>query len=555
MERRGLRGSQKSPLFETRLDLYPKRPQVRDVTLHLRGKEDHEVLACGHLVERAAARAGLETLAEFIPSQDRVGDGSLFKLKVSESALNWLGDTPDLLIDLDSRNSVESRRALPPGAALIYDCSVEHVEESRIADVSVYPVPMANIGKVEVGEAAARGLVGIGATSKLCCFPIAHLEAILKEGRTFHGVSTSAAIRALRAGISYAAAFIKKSDPHLFPVGSSEKAALLLSGAEAGRLGAFAGGCRLFFIDRDLPFSPREEFEGRRALSPEQTVVIDQMNLESLAQVFGVYFSGAKALVETSGNGFEKIQWLLGSSRKARIPLVAIDYQKKRSDPAGPLSQPDLNAAIFAGSTEASSIVMAPCDIRDSLHLTFQAFQLAEKLRMPIFLLSEEALCRRSATVCRTDLPAAHDIREPLSSGKMLQWKPTDLLSSSRWLQGCGWINDRFGPIAWEGDSPAEVGFISWGATQTAVQEAMRFFRVIGFPAAALYPKVLWPPPDDAIKEFAQMVKKVVVVEGNKEGQFAQMVRVFASIKPIIMTPSNGRPITPADLMEKEDWH
>lgn len=550
-----IRGSRKAPLFQTRLDLYPKPPQVRDVTLHLCGKEDHEVLACGQLVERAAARAGLETLAEFIPSRDRVRDGALFKLKISESALFWLGDTPDVLIDLNSKASAESRHALPPGAALIYDCSVEHFEECRIADISVYPVPMANIGKVEVGEAAARGLVGLGAASKLCCFPIAHLEALFREGRTLNGISTATAIRALRAGMSYAAAFLKKTDAHLFPVGSSEKASLLLSGAEAGRLGAFAGGCRLFFIDRNLPFSPREELEGRRALSPEQTVLIDEMNMESLGQVFGAYFSGAKALIETSGNGFEKIQWLVGSSRKLRIPMVVIDFQKRTLDPAGPHTQSDLNSAIFAGSTEASSIVMVPCDIRDSLHLTFQAFQLAEKIQMPVFLLSEEALCRRSATVCQTDLPPAHDIKEPLGSGGSLQWKPTDLLSSSRWLRGCGWINDRFGPIAWEGDSPAEVGFISWGATQAAVQEAMRFFRAIGFPAAALYPKVLWPPPHDAIKEFAKMVKKVVVVEGNKEGQFAQMVRVFAFIKPISMTPSNGRTISPADLFEKEDWH
>lgn len=553
-----MRGSQKNLLSQIGLDPDPHRAQRREVTFHLCGKEEREVLACGQLVERAAARAGLETLSEFIPSQERVGEGALFKLKVSESDLNWLGDAPDIVMNLDPQMNFESGSALPPDAALIYDCSVEHIEEGRIADVSVYPVPMANIGRVEVGEAAAKGLVGIGAASKLCCFPIAHLEALLREGQTLNGISTSAAIRALQAGISYAAAFFKKSDPHLFPVGSSEKGSLLLSGAEAGRLGAIAGGCRLFFIDRNLPFSPREELEGRRTLRPDRMVSIDEMNMESLGQVLGASFSGAKALVETSGNGFEKIQWLVGSSRRPRTPMVVIDYQKKRSDPAGPLTQPDLNSAIFAGSTEASSIVMAPSDIRDSLHLTFQAFQLAEKIQMPVFLLSEEALCRRSATVCRTDLPPVHDIKEPPGSGGALQWKLgklADLSPSSRWLRGCGRINDRFGPIAWEGEASAEVGFISWGATQATVQEAMRLFRIIGFPAAALYPKVLWPPPDDAIKEFAKMVKKVVVVEGNKEGQFARMVRVFASIKPIVMTPSNGRPITPADLFEKEDWH
>lgn len=550
-----IRGSQKNPLSRIGpgFSFDPKHPPARDVSLHLYGKEDHEVLACGQLIERAAARAGLETLSEFIPGQDRVGDGSLFKLKVSESALNWLGDTPDILLSLDSYPNKEICRAFPPDAALIYDCSMEHIEGRRTAEVSVYPVPMVNIGKVEVGETAAKGLIGLGVASKLCCFPIAHLEALLREGRTHQGVSSSAAIRALRAGFSYATSFFKKSDPHLFPVGASEKASLLLSGAEAGRVGALAGGSRLFFVDRNLPFSPREELEGRRALSSDQIVLIDEMNMESLGEVFGVYLSGAKALVETTGNGFEKIQWLFGS-RKLKIPMVVIDFQKKRSDPAGPLTQSGLNAAIFAGSLEASSIVMAPCDVNDSLHLTFHAFRLAEKIQMPVFLLSEEILCRRTATFCQANLPLVDNPLGPHDPGASLRWEPADLPSPRNLREG-GWINDRFGPIVWEGEASAEVGFISWGATQTVVQEAMRLFKAIGFPAAALYPKVLWPPPENALKEFAKKVKKVVVVEGNKEGQFAQMIRLFASINPIIMTPSNGRPITPADLFEKEDWH
>lgn len=550
-----IRGSQKNPLSQIGpgFSFDPKHPPARDVSLHLYGKEDHEVLACGQLIERAAARAGLETLSEFIPGQDRVGDGSLFKLKVSESALNWLGDTPDILLSLDSYPNKEICRAFPPDAALIYDCSMEHIEGRRTAEVSVYPVPMVNIGKVEVGEAAVKGLVGLGVASKLCCFPIAHLEALLREGRTHHGVSSSAAIRALRAGFSYATSFFKKSDPHLFPVGAPEKASLLLSGAEAGRVGALAGGSRFFFVDRNLPFSPREELEGRRPLSPGRTVFIDEMNMESLGEVFGVYLSGAKALVETTGAGFEKIQWLFGS-RKLKIPMVVIDFQKKRSDPAGPLTQSGLNAAIFAGSPEASSIVMAPCDVNDSLHLTFHAFRLAEKIQMPVFLLSEEILCRRTATFCQANLPPVDNPLGPHDPGASLRWEPADLPSPRNLREG-GWINDRFGPIVWEGEASAEVGFISWGATQTVVQEAMRLFKAIGFPAAALYPKVLWPPPENALKEFAKKVKKVVVVEGNKEGQFAQMIRLFASINPIIMTPSNGRPITPADLFEKEDWH
>lgn len=543
---------QKDPLFQTRfgLDLYQKHPPVRDITIHIAGKEDHEVLACGRLIERAAARAGLETLSEFISGEERGEGDGLFKLKVSESELFWLGEAPDLLIRLDSKMSSESknRDLLPPSAALIFDCSGGESEAGRFAEGPIYPVPMARIAEGGSGEVAAKGLVALGAASKLFCFPSARIEALLSEGWTVEGVSSETAIRALQAGFQYAAQHLKKSDPHFFPLSLPGKASLLLSGNEAGRLGALAGGCRLFFVDHHIRFSPREAFGGRDAFPRDRLIFIDGMTIESFGQVCGAAFSGAKVVVETTGESFERIHWLIGSSRKWKIPVVVVDFQKKISDAEGVFTQADLNATILAGHSEASSIVIAPSDVGDALFLTTQAICLAEQLRMPVFILSDETLCRRTATV-RTPEWSSHESAVPRVNSN------TPLRPRSGKGGRYRWIDDRFGPTKWEGEACAEIGFISWGATQSAVHEAMGYFNAIGFPAAALYPKVLWPPPTVAIKEFAKIVKKVVVVEGNREGQFARMVRTCASIKPFVMTPSDGNPITPADLIEKEDWH
>jgi 2-oxoglutarate ferredoxin oxidoreductase subunit alpha len=108
--------------------------------------------------------------------------------------------------------------------------------------------------------------------------------------------------------------------------------------------------------------------------------------------------------------------------------------------------------------------------------------------------------------------------------------------------------------VEWEGGDQAEVGFIGWGLAQAAIREAMCFFKMVGFPAAALYPKVLWPPPKKAIETFAAKVKKVVLVEGSPSNLFTPAIQASTSIRPIVMAPSDGKPITPEEIFEKEDW-
>ncbi|MBI3483812.1 MAG: hypothetical protein HY012_01490, partial [Acidobacteria bacterium] len=107
-------------------------------------------------------------------------------------------------------------------------------------------------------------------------------------------------------------------------------------------------------------------------------------------------------------------------------------------------------------------------------------------------------------------------------------------------------------PLEREGPARAEVGLISWGATQGAVREAVQRFRQIGADVAALYPKLLWPLPVKALETFASSVKKVVVVEANKQGQLASMIRADTRIETHGIQTYSGVPISPWDIFGKE---
>ncbi len=107
-------------------------------------------------------------------------------------------------------------------------------------------------------------------------------------------------------------------------------------------------------------------------------------------------------------------------------------------------------------------------------------------------------------------------------------------------------------PIERDGPARADVGIVSWGTTQGAVREAIQRFDAIGMPVAALYPKVLWPLPVDALEAFARSVKHVVVVEANRQGQLAELIAASTSIKPKRINVYRGLPITVWDIFGRE---
>jgi len=102
-------------------------------------------------------------------------------------------------------------------------------------------------------------------------------------------------------------------------------------------------------------------------------------------------------------------------------------------------------------------------------------------------------------------------------------------------------------------DSGSEIGFVGWGASQGVVREAVVLCRSFGLKVAALYPKVLWPVPRDDLYSFAKTVKRLVVVEPSRDGQYTRLVGSSTSLRPSSIMPEPGQALTPMDIFLRED--
>jgi hypothetical protein len=104
-----------------------------------------------------------------------------------------------------------------------------------------------------------------------------------------------------------------------------------------------------------------------------------------------------------------------------------------------------------------------------------------------------------------------------------------------------------------EGETDADVGFVTWGASQGVVREAVALCRNFGLRVAALYPKVLRPPPTDDLRAFSATVKRLIVVEPDRAMPYTRLIAATTSLRPASIVPEPGQPLTPMDIFLRED--
>jgi 2-oxoglutarate ferredoxin oxidoreductase subunit alpha len=565
--------------------------EKKDLIIRVAGEGGQGVVMVGEVLDRAVAQIGLHVLTEStFPSEIRGGD-VMFQVTASPVPIPTPGDRLDILVALSESGYRTNKDNLTPGSVLIYD--PEDTRPEGLDGVILYPVPMSDISR-SLGSPLLKNMVALGAVAQLFSIPMNVLQdQIRKRFSKKNPLMLRMNLRALEAGFIYAGEQIRKQDPFRITSGEKRNDLLLMNGNEAIGLGALIAGCRFYAYYPITPATTIGDWLTSHLPGLGGSVVQAEDPIESAGLTIGASYAGTKAMTCTSGPGLDLMQECIGFSGTAEVPIVIVDVQ--RVGPGNGIAtqheQSDLFAAAFGSHGDVPRIVLAAADVRDCLDLTIEAFNLAERYQVPVILLSDASLSRRSQTIPRPRLPeirithralydparssyaryqVAQDGISPMaipgqSGGEHIatSLEHAETGSASYSPQGHTIMTDKrfrkldtleedFLPVEREGPARAEVGIISWGVTQGAVREAVQRFRQIGSDVAALYPKLLWPLPVKAMETFAASVKKVVVVEANKQGQLASMIRAYTRIEPHQIQTYSGVPISPWDIFGKE---
>lgn len=349
--------------------------------------------------------------------------------------------------------------------------------------------------------------------------------------------------------------------------------AKLMQGNEACTLGALTAGLNFF---AGYPITPSTEIA---ELCSEELPKIGgkfiQMEDEigSIAAIIGASLTGRKAMTATSGPGFSLMQELLGYASIAEVPIVIINVQRVGPSTGMPtsLAQGDVMQARWGTHGDHPVVVLAPGNVKESFELTVKAFNIAEELRVPVIVLSDEVIGHMREKVVLPDLksvkvsnrkvpdsPAGYvaykadqDGGVPLMApfGKGFRWHVTGLSHDetgfptnkgdiagaliTRLMRKVEKAEPQLRDYATVSTEDCEILVVAFGSSAMSATSAVIQARAQGIKAGLFRPKTIWPFPEEALRALASKAKRVIVPEMNL-GQLAlEIERVVAGKAPV----------------------
>ncbi|ANV97751.1 2-oxoglutarate synthase subunit alpha [Helicobacter enhydrae] len=362
---------------------------------------------------------------------------------------------------------------------------------------------------------------------------------------------------------------------------------LIINGNELVALAAIDCGCNFF---GGYPITPSSEIAHEMSVRlPKINGTFIQMEdeISGICVALGASMSGAKAMTASSGPGISLKAEQIGYAFMTETPLVIVDVMRGGPSTGLPtrVSQGDVEFVKHPTHGDFQAVVVAPSTLEEVYMQTIKAFNLAEELMTPVFLLLDESIGHMYGKVF---LPEINELK--ISKRKVFEGDPKEYFpygvaentpavlnpffggyyyhvtglhhgkggfpSEDRELAQalidrlCGKIKTRAEDLSefvgYEADD-AEIMIVAYGSVYLSAVEAVNALRNEGIKIGILSPKLLYPLAPNKLQELLGKAKCVIVIELN-QGQYLYEIEGVLQEKVEFLGQADGRPIDP-DVM------
>lgn len=366
----------------------------------------------------------------------------------------------------------------------------------------------------------------------------------------------------------------------------------LLQGNEACAWGAIDAGARFF---GGYPITPSSEIAEICARElPQYGGIYMQMEDEiaSMASIIGASLSGKKALTATSGPGFSLMQENLGVGIYQEVPCVIVNVQ--RVGPATGLAtrpaQADIMQARWGTHGDHSIIALCPASVQEMYTLTLRAFNLSERYRTPVILLSDEVIghMRENMILPNPDsVDIIHRDRPECKPGDYLSYQaqedtvpPMAAYGDEHILHVTSSCHDETGrsnskpavntyllrrlrdkiykhvddivEVEHFGPQEADVLIITFGVASRVAKEAIVRAQKEGVTSRLLRIITMWPFPEREVRQALDRARAVIIPEMNQGQMIHEVQRLNTRNVPVHpLSRFDGELITPAEIMTR----
>jgi 2-oxoglutarate ferredoxin oxidoreductase subunit alpha len=320
----------------------------------------------------------------------------------------------------------------------------------------------------------------------------------------------------------------------------------LMKGNEAIAEAAMRAGCDAYF---GYPITPQNEliaYMAKNMLDQGRVFIQAESEVAAMSMVYGAAAAGGRAMTSSSSPGVSLKQEGISYACGADLPCVLVNVARAGPGLGGisPAQGDYFQSTRGGGHGDYHHIVLAPKSVQEAADLTYRAFALAEKWRMPVMILADGLIGQMMEGVVLPPALASRDRpdrrwagggRAPAAGDRSARapnhvtsciLDPNELEAKIRSRYG------RYADIAREATSfeavntaPADLIFVAYGTASRVCLGAIQAAKKRGLELGLLRPISLWPFPSAELRRLAAAGKRLLAVEMSM-GQMVEDVRL-----------------------------
>ncbi len=560
------------------------------------------------LFAKAILRMGVPVAARNIFPSNIQGLPTWYEVRVVEDGWRGRRGGVDLMVAMNPQTWDNDVAEVDAGGWVFYD-STKPLPPSKFRDdVTALGMPLTAICNAAYTDPRQRQLfknvIYLGALSALLSIEPDVIENLFGEQYKGKEALLESNRNAFRLGRDHALEHFKCPLP--IRVRRSDRVGdrIFIDGNSAAALGCVYGGATVAAWYPITPSSSLAEafgtycrkFRTDRATGDKRYAILQaEDEMSSIGMVIGAAWNGARAFTATSGPGVSLMQEFLGLAYFAEIPVVLFDVQRGSPSTGMPTrtQQADLVSCAYASHGDTKHVMLLPDDPRESFEFGATAFDLADRLQTPIFVMldldigMQDWLCEpfdwddsrrmdRGKVMTTADLESGRDFGRYLDvdgDGIPFRTYPgTHATRGSYFTRGT--TKDRYAryteegvayvdnmqrlqrkfetaktivpaPVIEQASRPTRTGVIWFGSTGAAMAESLAALELDGIHLDRLRLRAF--PFADSVLDFIAAHERVFVVEQNRDAQMKSLLVNECGVDParlVSILHYDGTPIT-----------
>ncbi|MCC6192959.1 MAG: 2-oxoacid:acceptor oxidoreductase subunit alpha [Burkholderiales bacterium] len=560
------------------------------------------------LFARAILRMGVPVAARNIFPSNIQGLPTWYEVRVCGDGWRGRRGGVDLMVAMNPQTWEKDVAELDSGGYLFYD-STRPMPPSRFRDdITVLGVPLTEICNAQYTDARQRQLfkniIYLGALSALLDIDPAEIDKLFGEQYKGKEALLDSNRKAFAMGRDHALASFAGPLPIRVARSDAVGERIFIDGNSAAALGSVYGGATVAAWYPITPSSSLAEAFQKycrkyrtdpSSKKKKYAILQAEDELASIGMVIGAAWNGARAFTATSGPGVSLMQEFLGLAYFAEIPVVLFDVQRGSPSTGMPTrtQQADLISCAYASHGDTKHVMLLPEDPTESFEFGAKAFDLADRLQTPIFVMldldigmqdwltepfkwDDARRMDRGKVMNAVDLDAGKEFGRYLDSeGDGIAYRTypgTHPTKGSYFTRGT--TKDRYARYTEEGPAyvdnmqrllrkfetakelvpapaiikaakPTRSGVVYFGSTGAAMAESLAALELDGIYLDQMRLRAF--PFADAVADFIAAHERVFVVEQNRDAQMKALLVNECGIDPsrlISVLHYDGTPIT-----------